>query len=166
MLLFFMVCIYVFVALGQKRINSRLHQDLDEKSLELKEMKNSKLERMEELTRWIKAVEDIEELKESYIYSGDDSLSQIRKELDGLFKKARVKIFNIGYDYNEIENQKTERIVISLDVEGTYPSIKKFFHLVETNKKMLFVQKLAFTGIDETQGRIRVKITMVGYYEY
>jgi Tfp pilus assembly protein PilO len=165
LVLFFMVLFYFFGVRNQIKTYSRSNEILSSKKAELIRAEDSLTERKKEYMRWIVACRDIEYLSKKYFYRGKQSIHQIRRDLNKLFRETGIQVGDIKYDYAGNKEGIIQKALISFSMTGTYGLIKKFLYKIEMLEKLLYVEKITFEDIERETGKIRLGLSLAVYHE-
>ncbi|MGB9894218.1 MAG: hypothetical protein ACPLRA_07355 [Candidatus Saccharicenans sp.] len=114
--------------------------------------------------RWQETKKDLEELKRTAFYSGEDGLEAYRQDLRALFQQAGLPMPAVSYQYEEQGNRKFKRLAASFGLNFSYPVFKRFLYQLETWPRLLLLDQINFQKIDNVSGNLQVRITLSGYY--
>lgn len=155
---------FLLASLPQKRHYSKTLSSLrsKEKSYEIAGQKTS--ERREEWLRWQQAQKDLEELRKKYFYEKDVQ-PKLRLDLERIFSEAGVRVSSIEFTYSELKKEKATRVIITFNLRGSYPSLKRFIHLVEKFPKFLVIEKIDFLSVESAQEALELRVVLAGYCE-
>jgi Tfp pilus assembly protein PilO len=155
---------FLLGSLPQIRHYSKLVSSLrsKEKSYQTAGLKTSK--RREEWLKWQQAQKDLEDLGKKYFYAKDVQ-PKLRLDLERIFNEAGVRVSLIEFTYSELKKEKTNRVNITFNLRSSYPSLKKFIHLVEQFPKFLVIEKIDFLSSESAQEILELRVILAGYYE-
>jgi len=151
-------------ALGEKRANSRLKETLLAGEKNLEEMLAINREKNREWERWEEARRDIEQLRRERFYREEGDINQLRMDLQKIFSEAGVRVSQISFGYNVVEEERIKKVTISFGISGSYLSLKRFLLAVENHPEFLVIERIDFLEIDARGGRLGLKLEMAGYY--
>jgi len=154
----------VFITLRGRNAYSRSFSLLSSKEKEYQSLNLSRIERQKEWQSWNKAVQDIEELKTSYFYGAAQNPNQLRLDLQKIFEESQMNVSQIKYTYTQFEKEKVKKVSISFNLSGSYFSLKRFIHSVETLPKFLLLEKIDFLETSVDGNFLTLKISLGGYY--
>ena len=165
--LFFILALFYFfvVALGTKR---SYHESLDllaDKKERARKIQETRVEKNAEWLKWDKTLRDIEELKAKYFYKEAEGISPLMLDTDKIFNSARIRVSQKKYDYADLEEGLYRIVRVTFETSGSYRALKEFIHSVETFPRFLVVQKIDFLDVDPFSGGLKVRVTLVAYYE-
>lgn len=153
-----------FVARGERNsyFNSQTELTSVQNSAEKakKESRNNRIEWIQ----WKEAQTDFKKLSNKYIYKGEDSLKNIRLDLQAILNVTGVDYSKIKYVYDSNENAKINEVTISFTMKGSYLALKRFIHEVEQFPRFLALERITFSDIDSQTGILTLKIDLNGYY--
>ncbi len=155
----------VFFSLPQKKRCSDALSHLEEKKREYRHFHQIAQEREAEWRRWQTAFIDIDELKLTYFYDGNQIPQQLRTDLEKVLNKAGTQASRISYTYTEFKKEEVKKVSVIFNIRGPYMSLKRFLLTVEELPKFLLVEKIDFQDIDARRGMLELKMTLAGYYE-
>lgn len=164
-LLIFSVLFLTLVSFPQKGSSARALSRLEGKQGEYQHFNGITQEKANEWRLWQAAYRDIDELKKSHFYSGNDAVKQMRVDIQRILTQARIPSSQKKYSYTEFTKENISKMSLSFNVRGTYQSLKKFIQSVEEFPKFLIVEKIDFLNIDAAGGVLELKIVLAGYYE-
>lgn len=155
----------LLISFPQKRSSIRAHSRLESKQSEYQHFNSRTLKKEDEWRQWQEASRDIDELKRSHFYSGNDAVKQMRFDIQRILSQARVPSTQKKYMYTEFKRENIKKMSVSFNVRGTYQSLKELIQLVEEFPKFLIVEKIDFLDIDDRSSILELKIVLAGYYE-
>ena len=153
------------ISFPQKRSSIRAHSRLENKQSEYRYFNSMTLKKEDEWRQWQEASRDIDELKKSHFYSGNDAVKKMRLDIQRILNQARIPSTQKKYNYTEFKRENIKKMSVSFNVRGTYQSLKGLIRLVEEFPKFLIVEKIDFLEIDDRSSILELKIVLAGYYE-
>lgn len=158
--------VYLFVvALGTKRSYFESLDRLASKKESARKVKQLKREKNNEWLKWHKTLRDVKELKDKYFYKDKEGISPLMQDTDQILNTARIRVSQKSYDYADLEEGMYRLVRVTFETSGSYSALKKFIHSVESFPRFLVVQKIDFLDADPLSGGLKVRVTLVAYYE-
>ncbi len=153
------------ISFPQKRSYFRATSLLESKQGEYEHFHRETLEKESEVRLWQEATRDIEDLRKSHFYSGQDAIKKMRMDIERILSQGRIPATQKSYHYTEFANESIKKMTVSFNVRGSYQSLKMFIQAVEEFPRFLLVEKIDFLDIDSRSGVLELKIFLAGYYE-
>lgn len=158
------IIFFLLGSLPQKRRYSKIVSSLRSKEINYQTISQKTSESREEWLRWQQTQKDLEDLRKRYFYDKDVQ-PKLRLDLDRIFSEAGVRVSSMEFTYSELKKEKTNRVNITFNLRSSYPSLKKFIHLVEKFPKFLVIEKIDFLSIESSQEVLELRVILAGYYE-
>jgi len=155
---------FLLGSLPQKGHYSKLVSSLRSKEKSYQTVGQKTSERREEWLRWQQAQKDLEDLGKKYFYDKDVQ-PKLRLDLERIFSEAGVRVSSIEFTYSELKKEKTNKVNITFNLRSSYPSLKRFIHLVEKFPKFLVIEKIDFVSSESGQEILELRVILAGYYE-
>jgi cell division protein FtsB len=165
LLLLVPVVFLLFVAGGERRSYSGIRESLTAQKESYQSLVAENTKKEKEWLKWQNTIRDIEEIREKYFYKDANVFEEMREDLQRIFSQTGIYASRKNYDYSQLRNGNLEKLVVSFDWKGSYPSLKRFLDSVEKLPKFLLVEKIDFSNIETQSGRLELKVTLAGYYE-
>jgi Tfp pilus assembly protein PilO len=159
------LCLLLFVGISQKRSFTRAEQGKTELQRELASAQKKRDGMAEEWELWKAAGQDYQKIKEEYLYQAKDALPLMRADVERILQKARVRVPQIRYEYEEFEEEHIQLIRFTFSIRGTYSRLKSFVHEIETFPKLIVMEKIDFVDIQPQSGFLTLRIHLVGYHD-
>lgn len=159
-----LVFLFVF-GFRQKVVYSRSMDSLSRLQDELDSVAASSNAKMAEWQKWEQTQLDIQELREKYFYNDRDGIVKLRRDLQKILRKSRIRAADKRYEYfsvNSVEGLKGVRV--RFQTFSSYKDLKKFIHSVEIFPKFLLLDKLDFLDVDSSGGGIKLNVSLTGYF--
>ncbi|MFQ5721286.1 MAG: GspMb/PilO family protein [Candidatus Aminicenantales bacterium] len=165
-LLIVIVFLFLIVfSLGEKRSYFRNLESMAGAKENLTKATIEAQKKRQEWLSWKEAQNDLQEIGEKYFYKDSDVFSQIRMDLQKIFKKSGLTISQLRYDYAQLKTGKIKRVAVSFNLKGSYYALKKFLNSVEIFPKFMLVERIDFLNISSGGSMLELKVSVVGYYE-
>jgi len=158
------VLVIASLFLWSLRLNA-LNQQAASAQKELVRVSSERDRAKQELERWVNTQKDLEELKASAWYTGNDGTDDFRDDLLQVFKKSGLAVPPINYQYEEAgaRNKRIKKLTASFSLKMSYPAWKKFLYELETWPKWLTVDQVNFQRIDNSTGALDLRLAVSGY---
>ena len=163
-LLVAVVLFFLFVALKEKNEYKNSVNYLSSKQKEYKILDANKIEKENEWQSWQNAHEDIEDLREKYLFRDNEGYASLRLMLQQIFDESRIQHSDIRYQYSPFDKEKIRKVNITFNLIGPYFSLKRFINSVENLQRFLLIEKIDFIDTPSQGGDLKLKITLAGYY--
>ena len=155
---------YVFFALGIKRSHSRSVDLLSAVQRNFQAAETSTAQKTTESQKWEMARQDIQELRDTYFYSGLEWGRELVTDLLHILDTSRIQHSRKKYEYANFEKEEIQKVIVDFTVTGRYVSLKNFIHAVESFQKFLMIERIDFLDIDPQGLGIKLKIQLAGYH--
>jgi Tfp pilus assembly protein PilO len=96
-----------------------------------------------------------------YLFSRDRGSSELLRELDQLCAEAGLSRNRSSFKHDEEAQFGMRRVSMTLPIEGTYTSIRKFLNILESRPKFIIVDSMALDSEREGTGLIRMEMRLV-----
>ena len=96
-----------------------------------------------------------------YLFSKDRGSSELLGELDQLCAEAGLSRNRSSFKHDEEAQFGMRRVSVTLPIEGSYTSIRKFLNLLETRPRFIIVDSMALDSEREGTGLIRMEMRLV-----
>lgn len=153
------------VALGEKRSHFESLDLLASKKESAREMETARWDKNAEWLKWQRTLDDMKELKAKYFYKDEEGISPLMRDTQQILNGAGIRVSQKRYDYADLKEGPYRVVKITFETTGSYTTLKKFIHSVETFPRFLLVQKIDFLDVDPFSGGLKVQVALVGYYE-
>ncbi len=155
----------LFFSLPKKKNYIRSLSLLETRENDYRHFSDITQQKENEWRQWEAAFRDIDDLKKSHFYSGQDAIKKMRLDIQRILNRSRIPASQKKYNYTEFKKEKIKKMSLSFNVRGNYQSLKRFIQSVEEFPKFLIVEKVDFLDIDEAGSVLELKIILAGYYE-
>jgi Tfp pilus assembly protein PilO len=98
---------------------------------------------------------------QDYLFSRDRGSSELLRELDELCAQAGLSRNRSSFKHDEEAQFGMRRVSMTLPVEGSYSSIRKFLNLLESRPKFIIVDSMALDSEREGTGLIRMEMRLI-----
>lgn len=159
------VVFLLFIAGGERRAYSGIQESLLAQKESYQSLVAENTQKEKEWLKWQDAIRDIEEIRGTYFYKDNNVFEELRGDLQRIFSQTGIYASRKNYDYSQLRNGNLEKLIVSFDWKGSYPSLKRFLDSVEKFPKFLLVEKIDFSNIETQSGMLELKVTLAGYYE-
>lgn len=103
-----------------------------------------------ELQRRIAALEqaqkDVDEIYSKVLVTKKKGATDIRLELETLTQSLQVHRLEVGMNYHPMPDFKLQYYKLSVPVEGSYNSIRRFINKIERSKHFLILERVDLTA--------------------
>jgi Tfp pilus assembly protein PilO len=96
-----------------------------------------------------------------YLFSKDRGSSELLRELDQLCSEAGLSRNRSSFKHDEEAQFGMRRVSMTLPVEGSYTSIRKFLNLIESRPKFIIVDSMVLDSEREGTGLIRMEMRLI-----
>jgi Tfp pilus assembly protein PilO len=96
-----------------------------------------------------------------YLFSRDRGSSELLRELDQLCAQAGLSRNRSSFKHDEEAQFGMRRVSMTLPIEGTYTSIRKFLNILESRPKFIIVDSMALDSEREGTGLIRMEMRLI-----
>ncbi|MGQ9672571.1 MAG: hypothetical protein ACUVV5_05490 [Candidatus Aminicenantales bacterium] len=159
------VLFLLIISLGQRRSFFSLKNRLQARQKVLAEVEGKRAQAVEAWARWQASYRDIEELKKTYFYQGQNDLHELRLDLEKILAEGGVSAKSLQYDYSQPGKGLVDKVDIRFTFVGSYVILKKFLEVVERFPKFLMLEKIDFARISQDGSILELRIVLAGYYE-
>ena len=98
---------------------------------------------------------------QDFLFSRDRGSSELLRELDELCAQAGLSRNRRSFKHDEEAQFGMRRVSLTLPVEGSYSSIRKFLNLLESRPKFIIVDSMALDSEREGTGLIRMEMRLI-----
>lgn len=116
--------------------------------------------------QWSEASRQLEELKNNWFYRGENSLGQIRIDLEEIFYQARLSLPTLQYNYHNLEKSKIKKISLNLRLRTSYLSLRELLAKLEIFPKFLLIEDIDFQNVSEGGATLDLRLVVSAYYVY
>jgi Tfp pilus assembly protein PilO len=96
-----------------------------------------------------------------YLFSKNRGGSELLRELDELCTQAGLSRSRSSFKHDEEARFGMRRVSVTLPIEGSYTSIRKFLNLLESRAKFIIVDSMALDSEREGTGLIRMEMKLI-----
>jgi len=114
---------------------------------------------------WSMTANDLKDLKENFLYTENNILTQARLDLEKMFQGRGIPVPSLEYEYEEYEKENIHRLQFIFMISENYSNLKQFIYTIETFPKFLILEKIDFLEVDANSGILMLRITLAAYYE-
>jgi len=158
--------IFLFVSLGQRRSYYLLVDQLGARENAAAAAADKRAQGIAGWEQWEQTLKDIQTLKDSFFYHGEEAVNELRLDLEKLFLEAGINSRSFRYNYANVEEGRIGRISITFNFTGTYPILKRFIQTLERFPKFLLLEKIDFQTIGGGGTVLELRIILAGYYAH
>lgn len=116
--------------------------------------------------QWSEASRQLEELRSKWYYRGEESLGQIRLDLEEIFHQAGLSLPALQYNYHHLEKSKVKKISFNLRVSTSYLYLRELLARLESFPKFLLVEDIDFQKVGESGSNLDLRLVVSAYYVY
>ena len=98
---------------------------------------------------------------QDYLFSKEKGSSELLRELDELCAQAGLARNRTSFKHEEEPQFGMRRVSMTLPIEGSYASIRKFLNLLESRRKFIIVDSMALDSEREGTGLIRMEMHLI-----
>jgi Tfp pilus assembly protein PilO len=98
---------------------------------------------------------------QDYLFSRDRGSSELLRELDELCAEAGLSRNRSSFKHDEEAQFGMRRVSMTLPIEGSYASIRKFLNILESRPKFIIVDSVALDSEREGTGLIRMEMRLI-----
>lgn len=96
-----------------------------------------------------------------YLFSRDRGSSELLRELDQLCAQAGLSRNRSSFKHDEEAQFGMRRVSMTLPIEGSYTSIRRFLNILESRPKFIIVDSMALDSEREGTGLIRMEMRLI-----
>jgi Tfp pilus assembly protein PilO len=96
-----------------------------------------------------------------YLFSKDRGSSELLRELDQLCAQAGLSRSRSSFKHDVEAQFGMRRVSMTLPIEGSYTSIRKFLNILESHTKFIIVDSMALDSEREGTGLIRMEMRLI-----
>ncbi len=164
--LVFSLIFFIFILLWPKNRAAEVEAKLSFQKKALERAKEAR-DRSEQIwLQWSEASRELEQLRNKWYYRGDESLGQIRIDLEEIFHQAGLSLPALQYNYHSLEKSKVKKISFNLRVRASYFSLRELLARLETFPKFLLVEDINFQRVSEDGSNLDLGLVVSAYYVY
>lgn len=116
--------------------------------------------------QWSEASRQLEELKKNWYYRGEDSLGQIRIDLEEIFHQAGLSLPALQYNYHNLEKSRIKKISFNLRLRTSYLSLRELLARLEAYPRFLLIEDIDFQNGGEGGSNLDLRLVVSAYYVY
>lgn len=116
--------------------------------------------------QWSEASHQLEELKKNWYYQGENSLGQIRIDLEEIFYQAGLSLPTLQYSYHNLEKSRIKKISFNLRLRTSYLALRELLAKLEAFPKFLLIEDIDFQNVGEGGSNLDLRLVVSAYYVY
>ena len=127
--------------------------------------RRSQVEKREDfLGGLVKAEDDLRYLRREVLSTRAHRMVEVQSELAVLARRFGIDLTSVNYNNEILVNEKLDRFVITVPLEGGYSALRRFLQAVENSSKFLLVERVALGKGKEGGVLLQLNITLATYF--
>jgi Tfp pilus assembly protein PilO len=131
---------------------------------QIDERREQVADREEFLGGLVKAEDDLRYLRREVLSTRSQRMVAVQSELDDLSKQFGIDLESVSYDNEILVDEKLDRFVTTVPLEGGYSALRRFLQAVEHSSRFLLVERVALGKGKEGGVLLQLNITLATYF--
>ena len=111
-----------------------------------------------------KAEDDLRYLRREVLSTRAERMVAVQAELEALASQFGIEVASVNYNNEILHDEKLDRFVITVPLEGGYSALRRFLQAVEHSSKFLLVERVALGKGKEGGVLLQLNITLATYF--
>lgn len=111
-----------------------------------------------------KAEDDLRYLRREVLSTRAERMVDVQTELDALARQFGIDLESVNYNNEILEDERLDRFVITVPLEGGYSALRRFLQSVEDSSRFLLVERVALGKGKEGGVLLQLNITLATYF--
>lgn len=92
-------------------------------------------------------------------------LTRVLREVKTAASRAGIQPSSFQYTTDQDRDHGLERVGVNFTVDGSYPQVRTFVHLLEVSDSFLVLQGVSLNQVNDTGTRLRIQFQLATYFE-
>lgn len=92
-------------------------------------------------------------------------LTEVLREVKSLASRAGIQPNSLQYTTDTDHDHGLERVGMNFTVDGSYPQVRTFIHLLEVSDSFLVLQDVSLNQVNDAGTRLRIQLQLATYFE-
>jgi hypothetical protein len=110
------------------------------------------------------AVGDLTSLRDEILATRNQRLVEVHAEIARLCDQFGIDLETVGYEHELLLDEGLDRMGMSVPLEGSYASLRKFLQAAETSDKFLIVERVSLAKGKEGGQKLSLNIHLATYF--
>lgn len=155
---------WIFATRPAVREYGELHVGTEPQQAALRELR-SEVERREQFLDALQAAQsDLKHLREEVLATRHERMIDVQLELKSVADRFSIDLAQITFDNEELHNEELDRFVMTVPLEGSYASLRRFLEAIEGSDKFILVEQVALGEGKQGGVQLELRITLATYF--